>query len=70
MNELLIAARSEFDLAKREPLYHQIVDLTLDECPMIFHVNPNTIQIYNKKLLGFEPSPQEHVEKMDTVSWG
>jgi len=70
MNELLLGARSEFDQAKREPLYHQIVDLTLDECPMIFHVNPNNIQIYNKKLLGFDPSPQEHVEKMDTIYWG
>jgi len=70
MDELLLAARSEFDQAKREPLYHQIVDLTLDECPMIFHVNPNNIQIYNKKLLGFDPSPQEHVEKMDTIYWG
>jgi peptide/nickel transport system substrate-binding protein len=69
MDELLVAARSEFDQAKREPLYHRIVDLTLDECPMIFHVNPNNIHIYNKKLLGFDPSPQEHIEKMDTVYW-
>jgi peptide/nickel transport system substrate-binding protein len=69
MQGLLIAARSEFDPAKREPLYHQIVDMTLDECPMIFHVNPNNIRMYKKGLLGFESSPQENVEKMDMVYW-
>jgi peptide/nickel transport system substrate-binding protein len=70
MQELLVAAKSEFDPAKREPLYHQIVDMTLEECPMIFHVNPNNNRMFKKELLGFEPSPQDNVEKMDTVYWG
>jgi peptide/nickel transport system substrate-binding protein len=69
MDNLLVSARSEFDSAKRETLYHQIVDLTLDECPMIFHVNPNIVQIYNSKLQGFTPAHREEVEMMDTVYW-
>ena len=69
MDELLVNARSEFDRAKREVLYHQIVDLTLDECPMIFHVNPNLVQIHNSRLQGFTPSHREETEKMDTVYW-
>jgi len=70
MDALLDGARGELDAAKRETMYHQIVDLTLEECPMIYHVNPNLIRVYNKNLVGFEATPQEYVEKMDTVSWG
>ena len=33
-------------------MYNKIVDLTLDECPMIYHCNTNNIQVYNKKLVG------------------
>jgi hypothetical protein len=36
---------------------------------MIFHVNPNIVQIYNKKLQGFTPAHREEVEMMDTVYW-
>ena len=70
MDELLDGARSERDAAKREAMYHKIVDITLDECPLIYHCNTNNIQVFNKNLKGFEPTPQEYTEKLDTVEWG
>jgi peptide/nickel transport system substrate-binding protein len=69
MDKLLDGARSELDQKKREAMYHQIVDLTLEECPLIYHLNSNNIQVYSKKLTGFTPTPQEYVEKLDTISW-
>ena len=70
MDELLDGARSERDAAKREAMYHKIVDITLDECPLIYHCNTNNIQVFNKNLKGFVPTPQEYTEKLDTVEWG
>ena len=70
MDALLDGARSERDAAKREAMYHQIVDMTLDECPLIYHCNTNNIQVFNKNLKGFVPTPQEYTEKLDTVEWG
>jgi peptide/nickel transport system substrate-binding protein len=69
MDAMLDGARSELDPAKREDMYHKIVDTTLEECPLIYHCNTNNIQIYDKKLVGFEPTPQQYAEKLDTVSW-
>jgi peptide/nickel transport system substrate-binding protein len=66
---LLDGARAELDQKKREQMYHQIVDRTLDECPLIYHCNTNNIQVFNKKLIGFVPTPMEYIEKLDTVSW-
>jgi peptide/nickel transport system substrate-binding protein len=69
MDALLDGARSELDVTKREAMYHKIVDTTLEECPTIYHCNTNNIQIYDKRLVGFDPTPQEYTEKMETVSW-
>jgi peptide/nickel transport system substrate-binding protein len=69
MDSLLDGARSELDKDKRESMYHRIVDMTLDECPMIYHCNTNNIQVFNKKLKGFSPTPQEYLEKLDAVEW-
>jgi peptide/nickel transport system substrate-binding protein len=69
MDALLDGARSELDQKKRESAYHKIVDTTLEECPMIYHCNANNIQVFNKNLKGFVPTPQEYIEKLDTVEW-
>ncbi len=69
MDELTNGARAELDQSKLESMYHQIVDLTLEECPIIYHVNTNNIQVYNSKLTGFTPTPQEYLEKLDTIAW-
>jgi peptide/nickel transport system substrate-binding protein len=69
MDELLDGARAELDQSKRETMYHQIVDMTLDECPIIFHCNTNNVQVYNAKLAGFVPSPQEYRETVSTIFW-
>jgi ABC-type transport system substrate-binding protein len=50
-------------------VYHKIVDTTLEECPLIYHCNANNIQVFNKNLKGFVPTPQEYIEKLDTVEW-
>ena len=57
------------DKIKREAAYHKIVDTTLEECPLIYHCNTNNIQVFNKSLKGFVPTPQEYTEKLDTVEW-
>ena len=69
MDGLLDTAREETDPAKREQLYHQVVDLTLEECPMLFHCNVNYIHVFNEKLRGFTPSPQEFMEIHDETTW-
>jgi peptide/nickel transport system substrate-binding protein len=69
MDAMLDQARSELDQSKREALYHKIVDMTLEECPLIYHCNTNNVQVFNKNLKGFVPTPQEYVEKLETVSW-
>ncbi|WP_421998563.1 ABC transporter substrate-binding protein [Reyranella sp.] len=69
MDTLLDGARSERDAAKREGMYHKIVDMTLDECPLIYHCNTTNIQVFNKSLKGFDPTPQEYMEKLDTIEW-
>jgi len=69
MDTLLDGARSELDKTKREAMYHKIVDITLEECPLIYHCNANNIQVFNKNLTGFVPTPQEYMEKLDTVAW-
>lgn len=69
MNGLLDSARAEVNMEKREAAYHGIVDLTLEECPLIYHCNVNNIQIYDKRLTGFNPSPIEFVELLGEVGW-
>ncbi len=69
MDAMLDGARSERDQGNREAMYHKIVDTTLEECPLIYHCNTNNIQVFNKNLTGFVPTPQEYTEKLDTVSW-
>ena len=66
---MLDGARSELDQGKRESLYHKIVDHTLEECPLIYHCNTNNIQVFNKNVKGFVPTPQEYMERLDTVEW-
>ena len=70
MDGMLDGARSELDQSKREGMYQKIVDHTLEECPLIYHCNTNNIQVFNKNLKGFVPTPQEYTEKLDTVEWG
>ncbi|GEP53639.1 ABC transporter substrate-binding protein [Reyranella soli] len=70
MDGMLDGARSELDQGKREGLYHKIVDHTLEECPLIYHCNTNNIQVFNKNVKGFVPTPQEYMERLDTVEWG
>jgi peptide/nickel transport system substrate-binding protein len=69
MDMMLDGARSELNQATRQQMYHKIVDVTLEECPLIYHCNANNIQILNKKLKGFDPTPQEYIEKLDKIEW-
>lgn len=69
MDALLDGARGETDQAKREGMYHRIVDTTLEECPTIYHCNTNYVKVYDKRLQGYAELPQEYIQKFDTVSW-
>jgi peptide/nickel transport system substrate-binding protein len=69
MDKLLDDARGETDLSKREADYFNIVDITLDECPTIYHCNVNYMQVYDKKLTGYVPNNQEYVQFQDNTSW-
>ncbi|MBL6614225.1 MAG: ABC transporter substrate-binding protein [Reyranella sp.] len=69
MDGMLDGARSELDQGKRESMYNKIVDHTLEECPLIYHCNTNNIQVFNKNVKGFVPTPQEYMERLDTVEW-
>lgn len=69
MDSLTDAARAEADPTKREGQYYQIVDRTLEDCPLVYHCNVNMVRIFDKRLTGFNPSPQEYVELHDTTAW-
>jgi peptide/nickel transport system substrate-binding protein len=69
MDGLLDGAREETDPAKREGLYHSIVDMSLEECPLIYHCNVNYTQIFDRRLSGFTPSNQEYIQFMDEIAW-
>ena len=69
MDRLLDGAREEGDPAKREMMYHQIVAMTLEESPMIYHCNANYVRVQNKGLTGFSPAPQEYIELHDETAW-
>ncbi|MGG5819478.1 ABC transporter substrate-binding protein [Falsiroseomonas sp. HW251] len=69
MDRLTDGGREETDPAKREAIYHQVVDLTLEECPLIYHCNVNFTQIFDRRLTGFTPTPQEYIEFMDQIAW-
>ena len=69
MDTALDKAMATTDPAGRAKLYHEVVDMTLDDCSMIYHLNANYTRMHNKKLEGFNPSPQEYIEMMDTIRW-
>lgn len=69
MDNLLDGAREEADLVRREQLYHKVVDFTLEECPMLYHCNVNNLQVFDSRLRGFSPSPQEYSEFHDETEW-
>jgi len=69
MDKLLDGARAESDAKKREALYHKVVDLTLEDCPKVYHVNVNLVRFYKKGLSGFEPAPQEYIELFGNAQW-
>lgn len=69
MDNLLDTAMATTDQAKRAALYHQVVDTTLEDCSMIYHLNANYVRMHKKELEGFSPSPQEYIENMDTIRW-
>jgi len=69
MDQMLDGAREETDTEKREQIYHRIVDLTLEECPLIYHGNVNYTQVYDRRLTGFTPTNQEYIQLMDEIAW-
>ena len=69
MDELLDKSRMEIDPKIREPLYHQIADVAVEDAHQIFHVNVNCVRLHKKGLQGFEPSPQMGMEMFGKVSW-
>lgn len=69
MDKLLDEARGEADVGKRETLYHGVVDRTLDDCYFIYHCNVNYVQVHDRRIKGYTPSPQEYVQYHDTTEW-
>jgi peptide/nickel transport system substrate-binding protein len=62
-------ARAETDPSKREALYRDVVATDLEDCPYIYHVNVNYVRLYKKGMAGFEPSPQEYIERFINTYW-
>ena len=69
MDTALDTAMATTEPAAREKLYHEVVDMTLDDCSMIYHLNANYTRMHKKELEGFNSSPQEYIEMMDTIRW-
>lgn len=69
MDRLLDGAREETDQSKREGLYHQIVDTTLEDCPIIYHCNVNFLQVFDKRLKGFVQTNQEYGQFHEETTW-
>lgn len=69
LDKMLDDARGEDDPAKREPLYQAVVARDLEDSPYIYHLNVNYVRLYKKGLAGFEPSPQEYIERFGETRW-
>jgi peptide/nickel transport system substrate-binding protein len=69
MDTALESAMATSDPAARAKLYHQVVDMTLEDCSLIYHLNANYVRMHKKNLSGFAPAPQEYIEMMDTIRW-
>ena len=69
VDELLENAMATTNPAARAGYYHKVVDQTLEDCSLIYHVNANFTRMHTKELEGFEPAPQEYIERMDEIRW-
>ncbi len=69
MASMLDGARQETDAEARASKYHDIVGMTVEECPMIYHCNVNYVRVFDAGLTGFKPGPQEYVEMLDEIHW-
>ncbi|MCB4755773.1 MAG: peptide-binding protein [Elusimicrobia bacterium] len=57
VDRLLEAGRRTFDVEKRKAIYHKMHALIAQDVPYIFLVNPESLVVVHKKILGVEPAP-------------
>jgi peptide/nickel transport system substrate-binding protein len=68
-DQLLDQARIESEPAKREELYHQVLETILDDAPYIYTVHRGMVWAYNSALEGFVPRPQDYLLDFEPVHW-
>jgi len=57
VDRLLIEGRTTFDQAKRKAIYQRMHALIHDDVPYVFLVNPLSLPVVHKKILGVELAP-------------
>lgn len=57
VDQLLIEGRETFDPVVREKIYRKIHALIADDVPYLFLVNPMSLPVIHKKILGVEQAP-------------
>src|SRR4030095_1985121 len=60
-DELLVAARSELDLAKRKEMYGEMQQMVHEDGGSIIPVFNNFLEAAQKKVRGFVPSPVQQI---------
>jgi peptide/nickel transport system substrate-binding protein len=66
---LLVQAGEELDRDKREPLYHQAVELISEDCPKVTLCNVNQLYTLNADLGGFVAQPNQGFPYFKTIYW-
>ncbi|MBI4279872.1 MAG: ABC transporter substrate-binding protein [Armatimonadetes bacterium] len=69
MDEILDRSRMVSNPEERTKLYHQAVDVVLEECPFIYIAHVNNVRIHKKGLVGYDPHPQEYVVRFEQARW-
>lgn len=59
VDKLIDASRQEFDQAKRGALIKKAEDMVVEDMPMIFTMNNNAHNMWNKKVKGFVAQPSQ-----------
>jgi peptide/nickel transport system substrate-binding protein len=74
MNELLVAGRSETDLAKRQEIYKQVVQLVQDDAATIYVLGLPWVEAWRNNIKGYQPGTSPALMMMDAsdglnVTW-
>ena len=69
VDDLFKQGRATTDLAQRKQIYTQVAQILNDEMPWVYLWSPNSIHVYNKRLVGFKPPSYATHQVWNAEEW-